>query len=178
MCGCTGSTELPPGPKLAASASASAGPSVGARPIAPDVRRVLARAIETHDPVDLTELASTAGARRLTDLFDDPTTRATAVAAIGYAADAEVAYARMASEARARPGADAEALLDAFARSLERTSKRGEILDDEGTHSAVGDLQALAKDTSRTESERSLARTILRRLSAKGFVDASQIPAE
>jgi hypothetical protein len=175
--GCTGTTEVPPGPNLVASGSASAAPSTSSAPIARELGRVLSRAGETMDPLDLAELATTAGASRLAELLDDPSTRATAIAALGYAPDAEVAYARMASEARAHPGPDAEAILDAFARSLELPTKRGEWLDDEGTHAAVRELLTLARDTARTEAERASAVTILRRLAARGFVGAKEIPA-
>jgi hypothetical protein len=128
------------------------------------------------DPLDLTELASSIGAGRLAELLGDTRARPVAIAALAYADDAEVAYAKMASEALAHPGADAAALLDSFSRSLDRPTKRGEILDSEGTHRAIGDLMTIARDASRAEAERAKAASILHRLAARGFVDDATVP--
>jgi hypothetical protein len=176
-CGATparrGDGRLPPPSSRMATATVSAPPT---RPPTPVLGPAFARAAATMDPVDLCALAATEGADRLASLLDDPRAHDTALAALACADDAELTYGRLAARARAHPGDEAMRSLDAFAESLERPSKRGELLDPEGVHSAIGDLAAIADASERHAPERALALTILRRLGARGFAIPCPLP--
>lgn len=157
-----------------ASALGSAGPL-------PDQGPIWTRAARSLDPIDLGALGREFGGARLLALVDHPASRAVALAALPFASDAEVAFAGLVDRAKASTGADAAACLDAIVASLDLPSedgrRRGEWLAAEPIERSLPTLLAIAKDAARTDEERGLAVTVLRRLRERGFRGVEDPPS-
>jgi hypothetical protein len=162
----------PPAPPSAPpSSTARSGPS----PRLADPRWIQAR---SEDPLEKARLAEAVGAAELlAGVEDGGETEATALAALPYAADAEVALARLAEIARADASRRARALAAILAIAGSPRRPR-EPLDLEGARRCGEAVLALALDPAIPRDERALAVSAARALAEKRLVDPARIPTD
>ncbi len=173
LAGCSADPGQGPGASATGPTAPSASASVVRSPRDPawDVARA------SGDPLDVAALARAERAPNLLAHIDDAEYGGVARAALSEARDAELALPGLAARVRAG-GATAERDAELFLSIVSREPSYGEPLDVDGLSTALGDLDAVARDKDRPERIRAIAVSIARRLSERGVKLSQPIPSD
>jgi hypothetical protein len=155
-----------------ASATAAHVPSA----IGKDPRFIRAKGL---DPIDLARLANDVGATELLVAVEDGgEIEATALAAIGFARDADLALLPLANRAATCDAGERRAVLEALVNIAGRPRDQNDPIDPDGGRAAAATLVEIARRASIDREDRALAVSAARALAEKGFIDSAKITAD
>lgn len=158
--------------------SASPAASVSASRPSPRLTDPRWVAAADDDPLEKARLADAVGAAELLEGVEEGgSTADIALAALPYAADAELSLGRLGELARVG-GPGRRKVLAAILGVAGLPRRQREALDPEGARRCGEVLLALSARAEVPREERALAVSAARALSEKGFVDSAKIPAE
>jgi hypothetical protein len=175
LAGCSADPGQGPGASATGPTAASAAASASLAPALRDPAWDVARA--SLDPLDIAALARVERAPSLLADIDDADYGDVARAALAEARDAELALPGLAARVR-KSGANAQRDAELLLAIVSREPSYGEPLDPEGLSTALGDIDAVARDKSRDPRVRAIAVSISRRLADRNVRLSEPIPSD